>query len=403
MDAFLKNFTFQMCAGTTLKKTAGSHILLSDKPVRLVKISPGLYNILQRIRCGESLLDLIKSCSPAQIKSVTNVLLSFSAQGFLSLHYDGRPVERQAYPAVTVVIPVKNRPEEMKDCLHSLFALDYPRDKVEIIVVDDGSVDTTRDVVRSFPVQLIGFSESRGPAACRNIGAGKAKGEIIAFLDSDCTVQANWLQDIVPYFALAGIGAVGGFVDSYYNRSGLDKYEAARSPLNMGKRILFETQAKNTFYVPSCNLLVRKDCFIRTGGFQEDLQVGEDVDFCWRMRKHGYPLLYVPAGAVFHKHRNLLLPMLKRRLDYGTSEASLYFRHAEKEKEFPVPVCEGLSFLALLISVILLQPVYLAMNGLLFYDLYRKTRKISKLQKKNSRCLFLSTARSRPGLLSTLP
>ena len=68
------------------------------------------------------------------------------------------------------------------------------------------------------------------------------------------------------------------------------------------------------------------------GGFTASLHLGEDVDFCWRMRRQGYSLLYVPRGTVAHKHRNRLNRMLLRRGAYGTSEAKLYHDHRDKKK-----------------------------------------------------------------------
>jgi hypothetical protein len=77
------------------------------------------------------------------------------------------------------------------------------------------------------------------------------------------------------------------------------------------------------FYVPSCNLLVRKEVFLQAGGFNESLVVGEDVDLCWRIRNRGFLIDYRPVGSVFHKHRNRIAAFCSRRFDYGTSEPLL--------------------------------------------------------------------------------
>ena len=69
-----------------------------------------------------------------------------------------------------------------------------------------------------------------------------------------------------------------------------------------------------------CNLLVRKEVFMKLGGFQEDLHVGEDVDLCWRMQDSGYDLEYGPIGKIYHRHRNTVQAFCRRRFDYGTSE-----------------------------------------------------------------------------------
>jgi cellulose synthase/poly-beta-1,6-N-acetylglucosamine synthase-like glycosyltransferase len=89
------------------------------------------------------------------------------------------------------------------------------------------------------------------------------------------------------------------------------------------------------FYVPTCNMLVRKDSYLQAGGLDDRLRVGEDVDLCWRLMAAGHHLLYIPQGAVAHKHRNRLLSGLLRRFDYGTSEAVLYARFPKVAKQFP--------------------------------------------------------------------
>jgi hypothetical protein len=126
----------------------------------------------------------------------------------------------------------------------------------------------------------------------------------------------------------------------------------------MGKHILFATNNESTLYAPTCNLLVSKQAFMETGGIKESLRVGEDVDFCWRLRKKGYDTLYIPRGVVYHKHRNGLPGMLKRRADYGTSEAILYGMHSEKKKTVQLPFLATCSFVAV-VGALMTHSVYL--------------------------------------------
>jgi cellulose synthase/poly-beta-1,6-N-acetylglucosamine synthase-like glycosyltransferase len=133
--------------------------------------------------------------------------------------------------------------------------------------------------------------------------------------------------------------------------------------------------------VPTANLLVAREAFQAAGGFRAGMRVGEDVDFCWRLRDLDYTLLYVPSGSVAHKHRNRLGRMMKRRVDYGASEAPLYRTHPEKRKIMPAPVFSGLSFLALALSVVLMNPWPLCALPLLFgLDLWRRSAKINRLK-----------------------
>jgi mycofactocin system glycosyltransferase len=236
--------------------------------------------------------------------------------------------------------------------LQSLKELDYPNDRLEIIVVDDASTDQTPDVVDRYPVHLIRLKQHKQASCCRNLAAQNAAGDILAFIDSDCLAGSAWLQELVPAFKDAQLGALGGIVDSYFDENGLDRYEKVKSSLNVSN--WFKRSQKNDpfFYLPACNLLARRHLFMELGGFKEELVVGEDVDLCWRIRKNGYQIEYRPQGRVYHKHRNRVLPFCCRRFDYGTSEPLLNKLHPEKIKKLCFPPLTSLFWLGLLLSMI---------------------------------------------------
>lgn len=320
---------------------------------------------LSVIRAHEQVIQVLKLCdgkgTPKQIAMETrlndeqrifNICDYFARKGVLEIE----PAHSaDYYPSVTVIIPTKDRKHELVECLESVFSQDYPRSRTEVIVIDDGSEDGTSDIVAGFPAKLLSHRKSRGQSHCRNLGASEANGEILAFLDSDCVADKAWLKELTLYFQWEGIGAVGGYVGAYFTDSSLDRYEEVCSPLNMGKRFLYGDREDSTFYVPTCNLLVQKRVFLSTGGFEEQMDVGEDVDFCWRLRKQGYRLLYAPYGTVRHRHRNSLLRFLARRADYGTSEAILYNLHPEKKKTFQIPPMAAMSYL--LVAACMMLPL----------------------------------------------
>jgi mycofactocin system glycosyltransferase len=162
-----------------------------------------------------------------------------------------------------------------------------------------------------------------------------ASGEIVAFIDSDCMADPRWLRELAGFFLDSRVAAVGGYVESCYRESRLDRYEAAMSPLNMGERRVAGEGGESDFYVPTCNLLVRRSAYREAGGLDEDLRVGEDVDLCWRLKARGHRLWYVPRGRVRHRHRNRFPAAFRRRFDYGTSEPLLFRLHPEVSKRFP--------------------------------------------------------------------
>jgi mycofactocin glycosyltransferase len=320
--------SFRLKHGARLVRASRGGIILQSNPLRVLKINQAAFDILDQCR-PDSTEAQNGPCVGAQ--SSLSFLDTLHQGGLL----DWTPPQPQTMPLVSIVIPVYNRPAEIAECLESLQKLDYPSDKMEIIVVDDASRDHTAAVVRRFGVRLIVQPNNMGQSAARNTGVAAAKGEIIAFLDSDCIAEKVWLRELVPYFQDTRVALVGGYVGAYFTKKRIDRYEQVCSALNMGKDAVLGRGEGSVFYVPTCNMLVRKEIYEQVGGLDETLQVGEDVDLCWRMMQAKHHLFYIPRGPVLHKHRNRMLSCFLRRFDYGTSEAVLYARFPKVAKLFP--------------------------------------------------------------------
>ncbi|MBI4767041.1 MAG: mycofactocin biosynthesis glycosyltransferase MftF, partial [Deltaproteobacteria bacterium] len=329
----------------------GRPIFMLSYPLKVVRLHPAWNPVGERFLRGDfvplSKLDTIIGVAGDRTRLFLDDLVRkgfLETQGVLPLF---------SVPMISVIIPVHNRPDEIRSCLEALLQVDYPREKVEILVVDDASTDSTPEVVSEFPVTLIRLSENRQAPFCRNLGSRRACGEILAFIDSDCLASPPWLRELVPVFNDRSVAAVGGKVDSYYDRKGLDRYEQVMSSLNGGDWPRRSTEKEPFFYVPSCNFLVRKEVFLSVGGFQEELVVGEDVDLCWRLQDQGHPVEYRPVGIVRHRHRNRLKAFCSRRFDYGTSEPLLQKRHPQRIKTFGFPLTGALFFALLILSLVL--------------------------------------------------
>jgi cellulose synthase/poly-beta-1,6-N-acetylglucosamine synthase-like glycosyltransferase len=140
------------------------------------------------------------------------------------------------------------------------------------------------------------------------------------------------------------------------------------SSLSLGKRELTGSNGDDTFYLPSCNLLVRRSLFQGVGGFRDEMHVGEDVDLTWRLRDNGWTICYLPAGRIYHEHRSTLRSFMSRRFDYGTSEGTLQHLHPQRRKRMVMP-----PLLVLLLVLCLSAPVtgswsLLIAVGVLFMD-----------------------------------
>jgi mycofactocin system glycosyltransferase len=322
----------------------------------------------------ERIAEAVPHIPPAQIELFLNALIQ---KGYIA--QKGFPLFDEAdYPSVTVIIPVRNRPAEISACLSSLSRLDYPAEKLEIIVVDDASEDTTPEAVTHFPeVRLLRMQQHRQVSFCRNRAAEDARGDILAFIDSDCLADSTWLKELVPAFRDRSLGALGGWVDAAFEDNGLDRYEKVKSALKIGAWFKRSEQAERFFYVPTCNFLVRREAFLSLGGFREILHVGEDVDFCWHLQDAGHILEYRPMGKVSHKHRNRLAAFCARRFDYGTSEPVLQKLHAGRVKTLYLPWSESLFWLIVVLSMILKTGLPILLGaGVLLVDGFKKHNKL---------------------------
>jgi mycofactocin glycosyltransferase len=358
----MRGLALSLSPHSVLKSTPNGFFIVSEAPVRMLKVNGSLFPILQSLQTGAEFSALLLEHPEVEEGALLRTLLTLVARGYLRM--DSLPAIED-FPKVSVIIPVKDQASDLRQCLKSLRELDYPREKFEIIVADDGSQEDIA-AAASHDVVLLRLDSSLGPGAARNLGVNNSSGEILAFLDADCTADKNWLMEILPFFKVDRLGAAGGYVDSFYRTGLLDRYEEVSSSLNMGKRLLFQNEKNSTFYLPTCNLLVSRKAFTDAGGFKSGMRVGEDVDFCWRMRDSGFDLLYLPYGKVSHKHRNQLGKMLLRRQAYGTSESLLYNRQSTKRKRFPLPLLSGLSFLLIACAILLLTPYPLAGLPLFF-------------------------------------
>jgi len=242
---------------------------------------------------------------------------------------------------VTVVVPVRDRQAELARCLAGLARL--PR----VIVVDDGSADPdaiTR-VAAGSGARVLRRPVNGGPGAARNTGLGAAQTPLVAFLDSDCAAGPGWLDRLLPHFADPAVGAVAPrIVPAEDGRTWLARYEGASSTLDMGARASIVRPGSRVPYVPGAALVVRKAA--AGAGFAEDMPVGEDVDFVWRLAAAGWRVRYEPDAVVPHQHRVRLGAWFARRKDYGTSAAPLELRHPGAVRPLYVSGWTALAWLA---------------------------------------------------------
>ena len=221
--------------------------------------------------------------------------------------------------SVTVVVPVRNRELTIQPLLDSLQKLDYDTNKVEVIVVDGNSTDKTQEIVKKYPVKLV-VEKRKGLNLARNTGIKCAKGEIVAFTDSDCIVPPNWITKIVENFKDPQISCVGGsakaldndFISQYADNSivRLMPFFTKREELK---------KVKPFFRHPAgCNMAFRRKVAEEVGYFDEHIQYGfDEVEFADRICRAGYKMVLDPDVLVWHKHRSTFREFLKQNFQYG--------------------------------------------------------------------------------------
>lgn len=200
----------------------------------------------------------------------------------------------------SVVVPTFNRATTLRQTLTALVGQDYP--DYEIIVVDDGSTDGTREMIaREFPRVRYAYQTNRGPAAARNRGIAIATGDVIAFTDDDCVPPRDWLSRLADGFArypqVVGVGGYLAAPDEVLPRESLARYERFVS------RHLFRADVREYVGGFECpaggtnNIAYRRAILERVGGFDEAFPyaAGEDADLKWRICQLGVELLYVPV------------------------------------------------------------------------------------------------------------
>ncbi len=227
-------------------------------------------------------------------------------------------------PRVSVVVCSYNGAATLAQCLESLGRLRYP--DYEVILVDDGSTDGTPAIAARFPDIVTIRQDNKGLSEARNVGLRAATGEIIAYTDSDCFADPDWLTHLVHQFEVTGADAVGG-----PNLSPDDGWLAACVAASPGQPTHVLESDQVAEHIPGCNMAYRRGPLEAINGFDPQfLRAGDDVDVCWRLQQSGRWISFAPGAFVWHHRRQSPKAYLRQQEGYGEAEALLRFKHPEK-------------------------------------------------------------------------
>jgi len=229
-----------------------------------------------------------------------------------------------SYPKVSVVVASYNGARTLETCLASLGRLNYP--DYEVILVDDGSTDSSCRIASDHPRVRYIHQENKGLSVARNTGINAAQGEVVAFTDSDCRADEDWLHYLIGDLLSSDFAGIGGhnFLPPE------DSLVAAAVMVSPGGPAHVMLNDREAEHIPGCNMAFYKWALDEIAGFDPIYRkAGDDVDVCWRLQQCGHRIGFSPAGFVWHYRRSTVKAYLKQQTGYGEAEALLLSKHPE--------------------------------------------------------------------------
>jgi len=203
------------------------------------------------------------------------------------------------------IIPVFNRPDEIRELLESMTELDF-KGGFEIVIVEDGSNVSSEGVIKDFNQKLnisYYYKENTGPGDSRNYGMKLAKGNYFLILDSDVILPLNYLKEVDSFLSSNYYDCFGGPDAAHESFTDLQKaINYSMTSLLTTGGIRGNKQAVNKFQPRSFNMGLSKKAFLASGGFGL-IHPGEDPDLALRLLKDGFKTILIPNAVVFHKRR----------------------------------------------------------------------------------------------------
>lgn len=255
--------------------------------------------------------------------------------------------------AVSVVVPVFNRSQELQRVLVALARQSLPRERFEVLVCDDGSTEDLGTLIDGFR-GTSGLSvrqlrqTNQGAGAARNLGLAEASGEIVAFTDSDCEPDANWLVALTEPFADRDVGIVGGLVDSLAadHLSGRCVNFLMSSSLGAGGARDPRSAIRMSYYPRAGNMAVRRQLALSAGGFPTTSH-GEGLEFSGKIIHQGYRAEFATAARVLHNEKRSLRQVLREAFRKGLARVRLARQCEMHELIHAIPALFCLYLLAL--------------------------------------------------------
>ena len=230
----------------------------------------------------------------------------------------------------SIVVPTYNRASQLRECLASLAAQDYPKSLMEVVIVDDGGRENLEPIITEFSEQFNMSSlrqPNAGPAAARNLGVRQATHQYLAFTDDDCLPTPSWLSCMAKAIAQCPDRIIGGKTVNILHQN------AYSSTSQLILDIVYDnynSDPEKARFFASNNMVVPRDTFLEIGGFLAGWRTSEDREICDRWLWHGHKMLYEPSAVVQHAHPLTLWSFCRQHFHYG--KGAHYFHVTRQQR-----------------------------------------------------------------------
>jgi glycosyltransferase involved in cell wall biosynthesis len=259
---------------------------------------------------------------------------------------------KENLPGVSIIVTTFNSAPTIDECLKAILDLDYPKELLEVIVVDGGSTDDTMKRAKDYPVKLV--YTKLNPAAAYNFVLKDVQNEVIGLIDSDAKVEKSWLKKLVKLLNEPDVAGASGTVETWNS----DKLV----PRVIGYELNYRYQRlpHTIERVATMNLLLKTDITREIGGFDELLPTQYDTDIGARLAEAGYRIAFDVEAKCYHFHRPTLKAFFKQQYKYGQNTWKLYFKHPKLARGDKItdgwmniqPILYGIAAIFLIISVV---------------------------------------------------
>jgi glycosyltransferase involved in cell wall biosynthesis len=288
----------------------------------------------------------------------------------------------------SVIVPVYNRPDEIRELLHTLSRQTLK--DFEVIIVEDGSSNRCKDVVEEFKGLLnihYYFKENSGQGFSRNFGFKRAKGDYLVVFDSDCLVPEHYFQSVSEHLKGYSFDFWGGPDKAHPD------FTATQKAINFSMTSVLTTggirgreKHLGNYHPRSFNMGISREAFEKSGGYRIT-RMGEDIEFSIRLEKLGFTSAFIEQAFVYHKRRTSLRQFFKQLHFFGRARINIGRFYPDEVKLvhwFPLLFLTGLLMaFALLVAGISWMPAALY----IFYALSLFTAGL--LQEKKLNVAFL--------------